>query len=736
MFKNPIWQGLFVSVLFLTTSGLAFFAIITPSPLTPPASSLVVGQVASQDIVAPRSVTFDSKILTEQERGSVLRAIQPVYTTLDTSIARRQMNHLRDVLAYISSVRSDNYPSQEQKLEDLSALEDIQFQTDIVKKILALSDTRWQGVQQETINVLEQVMRTTIRDNQLEDSRRGVPAIISLSLPEDQAAIVSELVKAYIAPNSQYSEPLTEAARQQARDQVKNISRSYVLGETIISRGRLITALDIEALQTLGLTQPTKKWQDYLGTATLVLVIIIFCIVYLRKLFVVNHPRMLGKRALFVLSVLFLGFLYTARLVIPGDELVAYLFPLSAYSLTLAALFGSELAIISILPLALLVTYGIPNTLELTMYHVLGTMFGIFFLGRAQRISSFLGASVVSAFTGLLVVVAYRFLESPDAPAMIISRSFQREMILLGSAAIGNSISSAGLTIVLQFILAQFLGVISPLHLVELSRPDHPLLRLLMQSASGSYQHSLQVANLSEQAAERVNANGLLARVGALYHDVGKIRNPAFFIENQVPGQLNPHDDLDPADSATIIIAHVPDGLKLARKYRLPRRILSFILEHHGGSLTRYQYVSAVKAAGGDENQVDKNKYRYPGHRPQTRETGIVMLADGCEAAARAKRPNNEDDLRIIIENIIDSRLKEHLLDDTELTLNDLSKIKETFVETLKGVYHPRIDYPKLDKPPDPPITIEDVMRLPLHEPVSAKISTSVSSTEDTERIR
>jgi cyclic-di-AMP phosphodiesterase PgpH len=411
-----------------------------------------------------------------------------------------------------------------------------------------------------------------------------------------------------------------------------------------------------------------------------VLLIITFFTVYLRSLFIVNSPRVLGRRSLIVLSALMLGFLFTARIIMPGEEIIAYLFPLSAYSLTLAALFGSEMALISILPMVLLVTYGIPNTLELVMYHVLGTMFGIFFLGRGQRIYSFLGASVIAAFSGLMIVLAYRLLESPDTMAMIMSRSFQRTMILLGAAAIANSISSAGLTIVLQFILAQILGTVSPLHLVELSRPDHPLLRLLMHAAPGSYQHSLQVANLAEQAAERVNANGLLARVGSLYHDVGKTRNPAFFIENQVPGQPNPHDDLNPVDSAAIIIAHVPDGLKLARKHRLPRRIQNFIVEHHGASLTRYQYVNAVKAAGGDESMVDESKFRYPGHRPQTRETGIVMLADGCEAAARAKRPSNENDLRMIIDHIFDTRLKDHLLDDTELTLNDLTKIKETFL--------------------------------------------------------
>jgi putative nucleotidyltransferase with HDIG domain len=223
-----------------------------------------------------------------------------------------------------------------------------------------------------------------------------------------------------------------------------------------------------------------------------------------------------------------------------------------------------------------------------------------------------------------------------------------------------------------------------------------------MHHAPGTYQHSLQVANLAEQAAEVIKANSLLTRVGALYHDVGKTINPQYFIENQAPGQLNTHDDLDPAESAAVIISHVTYGLELARKNRLPKRIQDFIAEHHGDTVTFYQWTQALKAVDGDSSQLDKDFFRYPGPRPQSRETALVMLADGCEARIRAKRPETKDELREMIKDTIDKRVTSGQLDHTDLTLQDFDTIVDTFTATLRGVYHPRVEYPSFDVPTRP----------------------------------
>jgi len=214
---------------------------------------------------------------------------------------------------------------------------------------------------------------------------------------------------------------------------------------------------------------------------------------------------------------------------------------------------------------------------------------------------------------------------------------------------------------------------------------------------------------LAEQAAENIGADALLTRVGALFHDVGKALNPAFFIENQAHGDINTHDELNPVDSSAAITQHVLDGIKLARKYRLPRRLNDFILEHHGTMLTRYQYNQAVEAAGGDESMVDSEKFRYPGPSPHSRETAILMLADGTEARVRAGRPGTEEELRDIIRSTIEHAQLSGQLDHTQLTLSDLNKIAESFVTTLRGSFHPRIEYPKAKGPP----AAEDVPTLP-----------------------
>jgi putative nucleotidyltransferase with HDIG domain len=205
----------------------------------------------------------------------------------------------------------------------------------------------------------------------------------------------------------------------------------------------------------------------------------------------------------------------------------------------------------------------------------------------------------------------------------------------------------------------------------------------------------LQVANLAEQAAERIQANSMLARVGALYHDIGKMKNPQFFIENQSSNQINTHDDMKPEESAAIIIDHVTHGLELAKKYRLPRRIREFIPEHHGTLLTRYQYGKALELADGDESQIEKTKFRYPGPRPQSVETALVMLADGCEAYVRSQNPETDEDLQALIKDMVKRRVEAGQLNNTDITQKDLKVLIDSFTATLKGTYHARVEYPE-----------------------------------------
>jgi putative nucleotidyltransferase with HDIG domain len=235
--------------------------------------------------------------------------------------------------------------------------------------------------------------------------------------------------------------------------------------------------------------------------------------------------------------------------------------------------------------------------------------------------------------------------------------------------------------------------IVTTMRLIELSRPEHPLLQRMLREAPATYHHSLMVANLAEQAAEAIEANALLTRVGAYYHDIGKIARPYFFAENQAEG-LNPHDRLDPETSAEVIVGHVTDGLKLARRYRLPGRVRAFIPEHHGGSRVSFLFHKAQQLAGEDE-LVDEDAFRYPGRKPQSKETALVMLADGCEAAARSARSESGDEVTEVVNRIIDQRMDDGQLSDSDLTLREIETIRHVFTSAVKGTFHPRIEYPE-----------------------------------------
>jgi putative nucleotidyltransferase with HDIG domain len=678
--------SLFYALLVVVTAVLAWVALMIPLRQQLQLPALEAGQVARQDYQAPQTISYTSQVLTEQKQEEAEHSILPVYSPPDTNIARQQLERLRMGLAYINSVRADTYANPEQKLVDLAALDYVQLDLETRRNILQEPEMRWQAIAQEAAVVLEKVMSSTIRPESLSDARNRALSLVSLSLTEKEAALAAELAAALVAPNSIYSEELTQAARQAAREAVAPVSRAFIAGQTVVRQGQVLNTADVETLQQMGLIQPPLQWQEPVSAAVLVLLMMIFILLYFRR----NRTLLAKPRRLLLVDGLFLVFLFTARLAIPEHIVIPYAFPLVAFGLTVVALFGMQLAMVGSVPLAILTAYSLPNSLDLTLYYLVGSLVGVLALGGARRVSSFFWAGLAVAVAGAMVVLAYR-LPLPSTDWIGIAT--------LAGVSLFNGLATASLTILLQYFLAQLLGMTTHIQLQDLSRPDHPLLQAILRSAPGTYQHSLQVANLAEQAAERVEADALLTRVGALYHDAGKTLNPAYFIENLAPGASNPHDSLDPYTSALEIIRHVSDGLELGRKYRLPRRIQEFISEHHGTTITRYQYVRAVQAVGGDENRVDKTVFRYPGPRPQSRETAILMLADGSEARVRAERPKDEDTLRSLIKQMFEERMAAGQLDDTQLTLLDLNEIIDSFAATLRGIYHPRLLYPSLEKP-------------------------------------
>lgn len=678
------------------TCVLTYLTIVVPIASRPSFFPVKVGDVAPQDIQAPVALTYPSEVLTEQLRQEAEQRVSAVYLQADPGVARRQVELLRSTLNFINTVRYDSYATNEQKLTDLAALEDIQLNRELAEQILLLSDSRWQMTQQESLNVLEQVMRETIREDLLREAQRRVPTLISFSLPQDLADLVTNLVTSFIVPNSLYSAELTTVARQDARNKVQTAVRSFAAGEIIVRRGQIISQSHWEAMTEFGLIQRPNNYRFYLASFAQVSLLGILTALYFihRKLGIVDSVNRLA-----LIAITFLVFLYAARMVIPNRTVIPYVFPIPAFGLAIACLFHIELGMILAFILSILAAYGLPNSLELTIYYVVSSFFGILVLGKGQRFGSFVWAGIGIGAAGSAVVLTYRLTDSLT------------DLLGIGTligAAFFNGMASASLTLILQFLLAQILGLATAMQLLEISRPDHPLQQFILQNSPGSYQHSLQVAIMAEQASEKIGVDPLLVRVGAIYHDVGKALNPSFFIENQIPGKLNPHDDLDPMVSAQTIIRHVSDGRQLARKYRIPPRIIDFIMEHHGTLMTRYQYSQALKNVGNDPALVDIDQFRYPGPRPQSKETALLMLADGCQARARAELPQNEEEMINIVRKVFEFCQHEGQLDDTRLTLRDLNLITESFVKTLQNTYHPRIRYPEITPRGEAPAVVQN----------------------------
>jgi cyclic-di-AMP phosphodiesterase PgpH len=682
----PARIRLFQGILLGVVSVISYGALVLPELLQPEAVPLEPGDVSPSDFQAPRPFEYISEVQTEEERRAAEDAVAPVYAPPDPSIARGQIERLRAALQYITLVREDQDSTPEQKAADITSLKDVALKPQTIESILALQPARWDTIHQESLSVLEQVMRRSIRDQELESVRRTVPSLVSLALNEEQAALVSELVTAFVVPNSLYSEELTQAAKQFAREAVQPVIQEYKTGEIIVLRGQVITAAEYEALQQFGLIEESSPWQDYagaVGAGALVIMMAAFVNLYFSRR---RLPFLFEARSLILVALIFILFIVGARLTIPNRTVLPYAFPLAALGLLITTLFGVEAGIVFSIALAFLVPYNLPTALDLTPYYLVSSLTGVLVLGNARRVWTFFRAGMATAGAGIAMLAAFRF---PFAEMDIIA------ILQLTGAAIFSGLAASSIALLLQYFLAQTLGLTTALQLIEISRPDFPLLQFFLRNAPGTYQHSLQVANLAEQAAEAIGADALLTRVGALFHDVGKAMNPMFFVENQPQDQLNTHEDLAPIESAEAIISHVHDGIMLAHKHRLPRRIDDFILEHHGTMLARYQYNQAVEAAGGDASQVDKERFRYPGPSPRSRETALLMLADGSEARSRAERPEDEEGIRNIVRSTIEVAEKQGQLDNTQLTLRDLSIITEVFVSILRGTHHPRISYPK-----------------------------------------
>lgn len=643
--------------------------------------TLSEGQISPEDIVAPYPKTFVSQILTERARLQAEQNVPNVYDGPDPQIARQQMAHARAILNFIDSVRHDSYATWQEQVAYLNAIESVPLSAAIISRTLMLSDTDWLSVAEQTVRVVEDVMRDEIREGQERRARNLVAGRVSFDLTDEQREIVASLAKPLIQPNTFYNAEKTAADRQAAREQVSLVKRPIMEGYLIIRRGTVVTKDALEILEQYGLLQPQLDWAKVVGTAAFGTFLVVVLVGYLLRF---QLPILRQGRLLLLLFLLLSLFLVTARLMIPGHTILPYLFPLAAMGMLISALLDSQLAVASLVFFGAVIASMTDGSLELVAFALGGSLLATLALGKINRLANFVWGGVYVVLASLAVLAIFRL------PAQEVTDL--QGWLTLSATTVVNGGLAASLTLAGFYLLGHLFDLTTTLRLMELARPTHPLLRQLLLKAPGTYHHSILVSNMAEQAAERIGADALLVRVGAFYHDIGKTARPYFFVDNQADG-VNAHERLDPQTSAEIIMSHVKDGLDMTKKYRLPAAIRDFIPQHHGTGLVTFFYHKASEEAGGPEN-VDESKFRYTGPKPQTKETGILMLADSCEAAVRAARPTSREQIEEIVRKITLDKVLAGELDECALTLRDFEQIRQAFVDTLSGVFHPRVQYP------------------------------------------
>ena len=680
--QRDIFRALLVGIIFTIAGTFILAYNFNPDELP----DLFQGDVSPKDIVAPNQVIYISQIETDAARERAQNTVSAQFTAPDPKVTRQQIIRLNNIFDYMESVRADPYGSVAEKFEWIDAIPDILLSDTIVDQILIMSDEDWAAVRHESQRLLDGAMREPIRDSQLAAKRRELPNKVALDLPEEQSVVVVGIIDDLIKPNTFPDQDKTEAERKAATDAIEPVLRTIEQNELVIRAGQVVTPKDLESLEALGLQQPEFSWlENVVAPAMLMLLTTIMLGIYI----VQYTPKLITNfKKLSLLTSIILVFIAIAKFMIPYGTVLPYLYPIAALTIMVSILFDTQLAFILAAIMAFFAGYlATQNPEILFIYVTLSGWTGVLAIGRNHRVNNILWAGVYVGLVNTCIILTFNLATSLSANTYDIGI-----LILEGLL---NGIFAAGLALIALFVVGNLFKITTAIQLLDLARPTQPLLRQLLLKAPGTYHHSLMVSNLAEQAAEQIGADSLLVRVMAYYHDIGKMQRPYFFIENQPEGMENVHERLDPQVSAKIIIGHVTDGVDLAKKYRLAPAIIDGIAQHHGTSLVRYFYYKASEAAQENGTEVDEAKFRYPGPKPQIKETGILMLADVSETTVRALKPGSAAEIDEIIQKAIAHHLSSGQLDECDLTIADLYKIRTSFVEILQGIHHPRIKYPE-----------------------------------------
>jgi putative nucleotidyltransferase with HDIG domain len=659
--------------------GVALFAILA-ADLVPNTVSLDVGDVAAEDIRAPRAVSFVSTSETEAARAEAEAAVPPIYLEIrpPAEIRSRQLAALDAEVTAVQAVLAERDAGNLSPAETQAGIDEAapSLRATQIAFLATLPTAEWNVLAAEARRVLDQAQAGELREDAMAEARQATREAVSVDLAADEREIAGDLAAAHLAANLAFSADATAAARQEARAVVEPVRVTVQANEAVVRAGDPITTLDLEKLTELGLTEPEDEVLPVIGYGVMAALLAILLVGFLWRFqpAIWHRPRSL---TLFLLILL----VSATVLRLTGDRtIVTYLVPTSAAVMLTGLLLGGAAG--GAMAIGLAVVAGLVNDAALgpVMYVAAGGFASLVIIMQAERLNAFVRAGLVLAMVNVAVVVAFGLLDGLDATGIA----------QLALAGVANAALSVILAVGGFAVLGNVFGILTVFQMLELANPANPLLRRLLLETPGTYHHSVMVGNLAERAAETIGADPLLARVAAYYHDIGKMKNPLAFIENQAGGP-NIHDELSPETSARIIAAHVRDGVELAQEYNLPAQVASFIPQHHGTAVMGYFAGKAAEEGG----EPDPEHFRYPGPKPQSREAAIVMLADGVEAAVRSLPRKEDADIREMVDRIVDGRLSDGQLDDSNLTLRDIGRIRESFVEQLLGMYHQRISYPE-----------------------------------------
>ena len=642
------------------------------------------GDIAAEDLYYKgATTTYESDIATQAARNEAAAQVGQVFV-IDEEVWNSLEAQLRE---YGREVAAD--PSTTQGLAAVRSALPGNYSDDCLYYMLSLSEEEVSSLFELFISMVQPVYADGVGTDETGMAREQIGMSISLSSITGQAeAFFKNLLEAMDLPyNKAYDAVATRAAQDAAMEAVEPVQVQVLSGEKLISRGAQITARQVEALEALGLLSTQQGRLPYLGLLLILTLLFSMLLFYLRQF---KQPIYDRPTLLLLVAALILVFLLLAKLISliefgadpDTSNLICLLAPVPAASMLLSILLDRNTAFLSTCTMA--VCMGVIGGGEL-LYSVtalIGGIMGILAATRLYQRYQFVGASLWVAGANAIAVLAWGLI-------------WRKSLTVIGVGVIfgvANGLLSSILAMGFMPFLESTFGVTTSIRLLELSNSNNPLLKRLMMEAPGTYNHSILVGNLAEAAADAIGANTLLVRVASYYHDVGKLKRPQFFSENQRPGD-NPHDKLQPALSALIITSHPVDGGRMLRQARMPQEVIDIVEQHHGDSRLNVFYRRALEQADYPE-LVDEADFHYKGKKPQTKEAGLVMLADSVQAAVQSLNTSDRTLIEAKVHEIIQSKARdEDQLRECPLTFRDLEQIENSFLMVLSGMNHLRVSY-------------------------------------------